>query len=104
LIIYRRIPDGSPTRRLIVDLATWTMEDYSIPILASSRDIMDPDYTMDLLLAVAGRHVSKTPGKSPLDGWETRCEYHCHGDKKPCYRKRADMYVISFADSMTAAE
>jgi len=101
---YDKTPDQSPIRKLVVDLVVWDMREFHVLRLKTDRDTMHPDYIMDLLLAVSSRLVSGTPGKSPLDGWDTSCKYHCHGDEKPCYRKKADTYVICSVHDMTAAK
>jgi hypothetical protein len=93
LRIYTKIPDGSPTRKPVTDLVVWHMEEDTLEDLEMKRKTMDADFAMDLLLAMARRRVSSTPGVSPLDGWQTSCKYHCHGNEKPCYRKKASRYV-----------
>ncbi|KAG9194281.1 hypothetical protein G6011_04316 [Alternaria panax] len=100
---YERIPDGSPTRNLVADLVVWTMNEHFLLYTGAKRDAIHPDYTMDLVMAMAARHISKTPGKSPLDGWETNCKYHCHGSEKPCYRSKAEMFS-NLTNKRSAAE
>ena len=87
---YNKTPEGSPTRNLVTDLIAWFIEKNQHTVLNMDQNTMHPDFTMDLLLAVSRRLALKTPGKSPLDGWETSCKYHCHGDEKPCYRRKSD--------------
>lgn len=101
---YDKTPEGSPTRKLVADPVAWTIHEYELTGVGMAQDTMHPDYIMGLLLAVSRRLVSSTPGKSPLDGWETSCKYHCHGDEKPCYRKKIDTYVISFAHAVITVE
>jgi hypothetical protein len=90
---YEKTPDGSPTRKLVTDLVVWNIDEDTLPYLERERKTMDSDFAMDLLLAMTRRHVSSTPGVSPLDGWKTSCKYHCHGNEKPCYRKKVSRYV-----------
>ncbi|KAI4688011.1 uncharacterized protein J4E84_004939 [Alternaria hordeiaustralica] len=87
---YHKTPDQSPTRKLVTALAAWEIQEFHFPAMEKERDTVNTDYMMDLLIAVTRRLVPSTRGKSPLDGWETSCKYHCHGDEKPCYRKKAD--------------
>lgn len=101
---YQNVPDGSPTRKLITDIIVWVMGGAGLRALPAERDAMEPELIMDLLLAVTGRYVSLKPDKYPFNKWQTSCKYHCHGDEKPCYRKKASTYVTPFTDDMTAAE
>jgi hypothetical protein len=92
-IFYDKTPDGSPIRKPATDLVVWNMGEHTLSHLERERKTMDSDFAMDLLLAMTRRRVSSTPGVSPLDGWQTSCKYHCHGNEKPCYRKKASQYV-----------
>jgi hypothetical protein len=89
-MFYEKIPVGSPTRKLVAGLIAWTIQDYELQFLATKKDSTNSDFLMNLLLAMGGRYVSKPSDKSPLVGWQTSCEYHCHGDEKPCYRRKAN--------------
>ncbi|KAI4639740.1 hypothetical protein J4E93_009094 [Alternaria ventricosa] len=84
---YENTPEGSPTRKLVADLVAECIEQYQPKGLGLNQDTVHSDYIMDLLLAVSDRLGSRFT-KSPLRGWQTSCKYHCHGDEKPCYRKK----------------
>ncbi|KAI4608094.1 hypothetical protein J4E83_009277 [Alternaria metachromatica] len=85
---YEKTPEGSPTRKLVADLVAGGIEQYHLKKLGMNPDNMHSDYIMDLLLAMSVR-LDTWSSVSPLRGWQTSCKYHCHGDEKPCYRKKA---------------
>jgi hypothetical protein len=97
--VYRKIPAGSPTRQLIVDLITRTADLDDYLSMSKHNSMYHPDLALDLLHALASRLLSETPRKSPLWDWKKSCKYHCHGDEKPCYRKKLEMYVVTPASS-----
>ncbi|KAI4615639.1 hypothetical protein J4E80_006055 [Alternaria sp. BMP 0032] len=101
---YQIVPVGSPIRKLVADLVAWTMGRRELRNLVKNRNDIDQDLIMDILLTVGEAYVSKLSAKSPLHRWEKSCKYHCHGDKKPCYRKKADTYVTSFAHAIITAK
>lgn len=96
--IYKVVPEGSPTRSLLVDLIAWTADSPQIaklregPLSPQDKEV-HAEFTMDVLQVIASRFLSKTPSTSPLEGWQTSCKYHSHGDEKPCYRKKTEKYV-----------
>ena len=98
LVFYKVIPEGSPTRLLIADLVAWTTCAKGMRGLRNHRDARfdkdeHADFIMDVLESVTNRFMSATPSTSPLEGWETSCKYHSHGDDKPCYRNKTKTYV-----------
>ncbi|KAI4934684.1 hypothetical protein J4E85_002542 [Alternaria conjuncta] len=101
---YKNVPSGSPTRKLVADLIAWTMDEHELHVLATGKVTMEPDLLLDILLAVGGRYITRPPSNSPFDGWKTSCKYHCHGDEKPCYRKKSGTYVVSFAHAVITVE
>jgi hypothetical protein len=82
----------SPTRRLIVDLTAWLVDDIEQLRKLSPH----PEFVMELMLAFGSRFVYPSREKLPIDGWETSCKYHCHGDMKPCYRSKVKTYATPF--------
>ncbi|KAH7092175.1 hypothetical protein FB567DRAFT_625230 [Paraphoma chrysanthemicola] len=89
---YKALPVTSLTRSLISDIAAWTVTGNK---LAAYRKTMEesniklcPDFSMDVLVAMAQRLTSRPTPKSPFDDWETSCKYHSHGEEKPCYREK----------------
>jgi len=101
---YKKVPSGSPTRKLVADLIAWTLNEQELGSLAAGKLTKEPELLLDVLLAVGGRYITRPPRNSPFDGWKTSCKYHCHGDEKTCYRKKSDTYVISSAHAMITAE
>jgi hypothetical protein len=47
-----------------------------------------PDLALDVLEATLDRLTSTSPPLSPLEGRDTSCKYHSHGDEKPCYKTK----------------
>ena len=90
---YKEIPDGSPTRKLVAELIAWTAKAKKFNARLTESSKIHPDLMMDLLRAMASRYLSSEPSTSPLEGWETSCKYHCHGENKPCYREKASRCV-----------
>jgi len=101
---YRKVPSGSPIRKLVADLIAWTLNEQELESLAAGKLTKEPDLLLDVLLAVGGRYITRPPRNSPFDGWKTSCKYHCYGDEKTCYRKKSDTYVIYSAYAMITAE
>jgi hypothetical protein len=91
--LYNVVPDGLPTRQLLADLGSWVPEARYIKKLCAQGEELQTDFLIDLVEAMALRFMSDTPGSSPLEGWETSCKYHCHGDEKPCYREKSKRYA-----------
>ncbi|KAI4704423.1 hypothetical protein J4E81_001489 [Alternaria sp. BMP 2799] len=87
---YQNVPDGSPIRQLVADLIAWTMGKRQLQFIVGRKDKMDPDLAMNILQTVGETYISRGSGKSPLHRWENSCKYHCHGNEKTCYRKKAE--------------
>jgi hypothetical protein len=89
---YRMSPAGSSTRSIVADVSAWRSSLIDIKRLKTMFDKSEgaehPDFIMDLLHAMAARFLGPGAEPSPLEGWETSCKYHSHGDKKPCYREK----------------
>jgi hypothetical protein len=93
--VYNTIPPKSPTKQLVVDICAWTTGDSALQCFGMYRfgPPYDADFLLELIRAMASRFLSEPPAKSPLEGWETSCKYHCHGNEKPCYREKSKKYV-----------
>jgi len=86
---YKVIPQGSPSRSLVANLTAWNGSAQHIAALRACQGSEEhADFIMDVQEAVTRRFMLATPSTSPLEGWETSCKYHSHGDDKPCYRNK----------------
>lgn len=91
------VPNDSPTRKLVVELAAWTADNVSIKVLCMLGRGENLVFKLNLLQALSSRFLSLV-STSPFDGCKTSCEYHCHGSKKLCYREKLKRYCSPFLD------
>ena len=76
---YQRTPEGSPLRRLLVDLwARHAMEKW----LGAD---MVPEFLSDLVRELLSLRQDQLPSH-PCDGHLSSCVYHHHSDQRSCFR------------------
>jgi hypothetical protein len=94
-----KLPESSPTRKLIFDLVAWTTDEAEMrDICAALREHSTVEEHLDFMtgvsVAMASIRTPSTPNPtSPLDAWDLldtamSCKYHSHGKEKGCYRNR----------------
>jgi hypothetical protein len=91
---YKAIPEGLSTRSLIANVIAWTTTSKQVDsVKRHHANKVHPDFLVDMLHAMAKRFLSPGKSISPLKEPNMSCEYHSHGDEKPCYRKKKTGYV-----------
>jgi hypothetical protein len=89
-----KLPESSPTRKLIFDLVAWTTDEaqmrrISADLRANPTEEENLGFMIGVSMAMTSKLTSSTPPpSSPLESWkspETACKYHSHGKGNFCY-------------------
>ena len=91
--MYWRLPEGSPVRKLMVDLASSIK--INDGVINELRQDSDPEekersveFLLDILQVTASARDAHGSKLIDFDDWQTSCKHHCHGEEKACYRTR----------------
>lgn len=81
-----------------MDLIVWTSREAEIDHAFDSVEACRFDFVKAIAQSLNERTVYLYPAKSPLEGWETSCKYHCHRKEHPCYRAPVARYDSSLSE------